>query len=317
MLSAAWMGVVVLAGLGDAQAADFDKAAVQAHLSASCAWPGEDPVPNRRLVKVMLPAAPAMGQAPINLLEIYKGSWVFRGEEVDGARGLAAALDKDEEAEAEKGVTLGSGAEEEGTVMVRIGGGVRGRTVARAARVLSARGLRDVTFVGQAYQVPLRPTLPPESPLRQAAAELASQPDDAARSKLLHDTLMAEAESACSGAIKEVDKMLVDGQHCAGLSKAFSEISLSCPSADLLPFASWAVAGTHPSALYTGWTVRLHKPPLNDRDVPARDVVLLGEDEPWTQGHVRVLAKADGKVHLKIAEEGEPLDGSKPKKKRR
>ena len=308
---------VLMSLLATAGAAELDTAAIQAHLGSSCAWPGEDPVPDRRLVKFILPPdASAAGGSEV--LEIVQGRWTFRGVEVDGPKGLAAALDADEEAEAEKGVTLGSGASEDGgRVMIRVGAGVRGRNVVKAARVLSARGFRDVTFVGQAYQVPLRPTLPPSAPVRQAMAELASQVDDAARSAMLHDQLMGAAEAACSGALKEVEKLILPGQHCAGLGAAFNELALSCPAADLVPFASWALAGTHPQALYTGFEVRLHKPPLDDKDVPARDVVLIGDDEPWSEGHVRVLAHKDGRVHLRVARDDEPLDGSKPKKKRK
>ena len=128
---------------------------------------------------------------------------------------------------------------------------------------------------------------------------------------------MGEAEAACAGAMGEIEKMLVKGQHCANLAKAFNEIALSCPSADLVPFVSWAVAGTHPSAIYTSFQVQLHKPPLKEQSVPARDVVLLGEDEPWNEGIVRVLEKEGAKVHLRIAGEDEPLDGSDSKKKRK
>ena len=166
-LNAALLSAVLVGGLSEAEAGQVDAAAIQAHLSTTCAWPTEDPIPNRRLVKIVKPPDSPSGLLTGNLLEIYRDSWVFRGQEVNGARGLAEALDQDEEAEAEKGVTLGSGAAEEGTAVVRIGGGVRGRTVARAARVLSARGLRDVTFVGAGL---------PGAPQAQAPAQLPGAP---------------------------------------------------------------------------------------------------------------------------------------------
>ncbi len=312
------LNALLMATLTSASAAGLDVDGLQAHFADACAWPGEDPVPDMRLVKVQR-AAHADAENTTELVELLPGGWRFRGQDINGARGLAAAIDADEEAEAEKGVTLGSGATEApGTAYIRIAANTPGRDVATAAKVLAARGYRNVHFVGQAYQVPLKPTMPPNSPLRQVGAELASSPDDATRSAMLMEKLLSTAETACSGAQKEVEKLLVpEGTRCANLGPALKELAMSCPNADLVPFASWALAGTHPTSLYTSWKVRLMKPPLNESDVSAKDRVLLGDDEPWSAGHVRVLAKDGQRVHLQVAKPDQPLDGSKPKKKKR